>query len=199
MHALRLRASIFGHNAPDWRTMPAPVRESYLAAAGQRGTAVFDQASSPQFDEAHVAPATQWPGFALTDPSNGDDGPVIELDAAYPALLPGSWLVLRAPGSAGRAVPGRRGRPVRRSGLHPDLHHHPAAAARHRREGVTVRPPRHRGPHPVRATGARRRTRYGPGDRKDTSARTARDTDTRGTPRGDRHHRPGCPVPPRST
>ncbi|KOV88200.1 hypothetical protein ADL01_02315 [Streptomyces sp. NRRL WC-3618] len=95
VHALRLRASIFGHNAPDWRTMPAPVRESYLAAAGQRGTAVFDQA---QFDEAHVAPATQWPGFALTDPSNGDDGPVIELDAAYPALLPGSWLVLRAPG-----------------------------------------------------------------------------------------------------
>lgn len=89
VHALRLRASIFGHNAPDWRTMPAPVRESYLAAAGQGGTAETDQ--------AHVAPATQWPGFALTNPPKGED-PVIELDAAHPALLPGSWLVLRAPG-----------------------------------------------------------------------------------------------------
>ncbi|MEH0553618.1 putative baseplate assembly protein [Streptomyces sp. B21-101] len=100
VHALRLRASIFGHNAPDWRTMPAPVRESYLAAAGQGGTAAFDQAQfdQAQFTEAHVDPATQWPGFALTDPPEGADGPVIELDAAYPALLPGSWLVLRAPG-----------------------------------------------------------------------------------------------------
>ncbi|MFI1709072.1 putative baseplate assembly protein [Streptomyces griseoruber] len=100
VHALRLRASIFGHNAPDWRTMPAPVRESYLAAAGQRGTAAFDQAQfdEAQFDEVHFASATQWPGFALTDPPEGADGPVIELDAAYPALLPGSWLVLRAPG-----------------------------------------------------------------------------------------------------
>lgn len=95
VHALRLRASIFGHNAPDWRTMPASVRESYVAAAGQRDTAVFDQA---QFDEAHFGPATQWPGFALTDPPGEDDDRVIELDAAYPALLPGSWLVLRAPG-----------------------------------------------------------------------------------------------------
>ncbi|KUN83659.1 putative baseplate assembly protein [Streptomyces griseoruber] len=83
VHALRLRASIFGHNAPDWRTMPASVRESYLAAAGQGGT---------------PASATQWPRFALTDPPEGADGPVIDLDAAHPALLPGSWLVLRAPG-----------------------------------------------------------------------------------------------------
>ncbi|MEU6806061.1 putative baseplate assembly protein [Streptomyces neyagawaensis] len=95
VHALRLRASIFGHNAPDWRTMPASVRESYVAAADQRDTAAFDQA---QFDEARFGPATQWPGFALTDPPEGDAGPVIELDAAHPALLPGSWLVLRAPG-----------------------------------------------------------------------------------------------------
>ncbi|MER6556445.1 putative baseplate assembly protein [Streptomyces sp. NPDC001027] len=94
VHALRLRASVFGHNAPDWRTMPVQVRESYLAAAGQGGTAAFGQA---HFDEAQSAPATQWPGFALTDPPEGED-PVIELDAAHPTLLPGSWLVLRAPG-----------------------------------------------------------------------------------------------------
>ncbi|MET9846904.1 putative baseplate assembly protein [Streptomyces ossamyceticus] len=94
VHALRLRASVFGHNAPDWRTMPVQVRESYLAAAGQGGTAAFGQAQS---DEAQSAPATQWPGFALTDLTEVEN-PVIELDAAYPALLPGSWLVLRAPG-----------------------------------------------------------------------------------------------------
>ncbi|WP_079049361.1 putative baseplate assembly protein [Streptomyces torulosus] len=95
VHALRLRASIFGHNAPDWRTMPVQVRESYLAAAGRRDTAAFDQ---DHFDETHFDLGEQWPGFALTDPPEGADGPVIELDAAHPALLPGSWLVLRAPG-----------------------------------------------------------------------------------------------------
>ncbi|MGW1267465.1 putative baseplate assembly protein [Streptomyces sp. NPDC002491] len=90
VHALRLRASVFGHNAPDWRTMPLPVRESYNASAGRPGTAAFD--------ETHSDLGDQWPGFALTDPPEGADGPVIELDAAHPALLPGSWLVLRAPG-----------------------------------------------------------------------------------------------------
>jgi predicted phage baseplate assembly protein len=75
VYAFRQRAALFGYNAPDWRTMPKEVRARY---AGQ--------------DAENV---TQWPGFALPGP--GQD-PVIDLDAPYPAVGPGSWLVLRRPG-----------------------------------------------------------------------------------------------------
>jgi predicted phage baseplate assembly protein len=75
VYAFRLRASLFGYNAPDWRTMPREIRDRY---AGPDSDGVL-----------------QWPGFELPGP--GDD-PVIDLDAAYPAVGPGSWLVLRRPG-----------------------------------------------------------------------------------------------------
>ncbi|HEU4421771.1 MAG TPA: putative baseplate assembly protein [Pilimelia sp.] len=75
VYAFRLRAALFGHNAPDWRTMPKEVRERY---AGD------DHATT-----------RQWPGFELPGPG---EEPVIDLDAAYPAIGPGSWLVLRRPG-----------------------------------------------------------------------------------------------------
>ena len=96
VYAFRLRAAIFGHNAPDWRSMHPMVQESYLRTGGPDGTARFDRAA---FDAATLdsASSLEWPAFGLPDAA-GDDGPVIELDAAYPAILAGSWLVLRAPG-----------------------------------------------------------------------------------------------------
>lgn len=75
VYAFRLRAALFGHNAPDWRTMPDEVRERYAGA---------DHAAT-----------LQWPGFELPGPG---EEPVIDLDAAYPAVRPGSWLVLSRPG-----------------------------------------------------------------------------------------------------
>ncbi|MFG2941059.1 putative baseplate assembly protein [Streptomyces sp. NPDC048282] len=84
VHAFRQRAAVFGHNAPDWRIMPDTVRRNYVSADSADGGG------------ATPLP-TQWPGFALTDPAAGGE-PVLELDAPYPEVLPGSWLVLRAPG-----------------------------------------------------------------------------------------------------
>jgi predicted phage baseplate assembly protein len=75
VHALRQRVALFGHNAPAWRTMPDEVRARY---------------GGP-----NQAELKEWPGFAL--PGVGDD-PVIDLDAAYPGVAVGSWLVLARPG-----------------------------------------------------------------------------------------------------
>jgi len=72
VYAFRRRASLFGYNAPDWRTMPSDVQEDF-APAGYT--------------------ANQWPSFEL--PSSGD--PVVDLDAYYPKVLPQSWLVFAGP------------------------------------------------------------------------------------------------------
>ncbi|MFI5958821.1 baseplate J/gp47 family protein [Cryptosporangium sp. NPDC051539] len=54
VYALRIRADLFGYNAPDWRAMPDSVKAGYLDEPGDR--------------------PTQWPGFvvnASTLPLNG--------------------------------------------------------------------------------------------------------------------------------
>jgi hypothetical protein len=71
-YALRQRAALFGHNAPDWRSMPQSIKESYLGRA--LGT---------NDDE--------WPGFQI----EADD--TIDLDAVYPRITQGSWVVLSRP------------------------------------------------------------------------------------------------------
>ena len=48
VHALRLRASLFGHNAPDWRVMSDEIKRGYLGL-GSTDSIV----------------ATQWPGFTI--------------------------------------------------------------------------------------------------------------------------------------
>ncbi|MGH4024793.1 MAG: putative baseplate assembly protein [Pseudonocardiaceae bacterium] len=78
VYAFRLRAALFGYNAPDWRTMPTSVRRSY----------------APDDTFSDFVKRTEWPRFAL--PNSGN--PEIDLDAAYPAVGKGAWLVLRKPG-----------------------------------------------------------------------------------------------------
>ncbi|CAE6484244.1 putative baseplate assembly protein [Nitrosomonas nitrosa] len=51
--ALRLRASLFGHNAPDWRVMSDDIKRGYLELPD--GATVTD---------------TQWPGFTIADISD---------------------------------------------------------------------------------------------------------------------------------
>ncbi|MFI0975412.1 putative baseplate assembly protein [Streptomyces sp. NPDC021093] len=75
VYAFRLRAALFGHQAPDWRTMPDTIRARY---AGKDHDGV-----------------TEWPGFSLPGP---DAPPVIDLDGDQPGIGPGSWLVLNLPG-----------------------------------------------------------------------------------------------------
>ena len=78
VYALRRRASLFGHNAPDWRTMPGDVK---LA---------FDSSWNTKDPDLRK---TQWPDFEL--PSAGD--PIVDLDAYYPKILRTSWVVLNGP------------------------------------------------------------------------------------------------------
>lgn len=89
VYALRLRASVFGHNAPDFRTMPKTVQDAY------------------ELEPAEPAPAAsekppEWPRFELPDEKQTEDEvtrPVLHLDQTYPQVKAGSWLVLRQHGN----------------------------------------------------------------------------------------------------
>jgi hypothetical protein len=78
--AFRQRAALFGHNAPDWRTMPDMVKRAYRAKAGLP----FDQNDPNTWGE-------DWPWQLLENPVVAHS--TIDLDAAYPEILPGSWVV----------------------------------------------------------------------------------------------------------
>ena len=67
VHAFDLRANLFGHAAPDFRSVPQSVRD---------GFGLFR--------------ASQWQPFAI----DTSDGARIDLDREYAAILPGQWLIL---------------------------------------------------------------------------------------------------------
>ncbi len=72
VYAFRLRASLFGNNAPDWRAMPDSVKKGYL---------LRDPKSADK----------EWPNFSISS----DD--TIYLDAVYPRITQGNWVVLSIP------------------------------------------------------------------------------------------------------
>lgn len=72
VYALRLSAPLFGYNAPDWPTLPYDAKQS----------AVPPGYAPQDFSE--------WPGFDI-DPGK------LDLDAIYPTVLAGSYLVLMQP------------------------------------------------------------------------------------------------------
>ncbi len=84
VYVLRRRASLFGHNAPDWDAMPDEVRDRY--------------------DSSSTSPSTlpEWPGLTIRDISGIEDrdfaGGPIHLDALYPEILRDGWVVLSRPG-----------------------------------------------------------------------------------------------------
>jgi len=54
VYALRLRAALFGHNAPDWRSLPQSVKAGYLG---------LDQARTDLHDD--LKNYSEWPGFTI--------------------------------------------------------------------------------------------------------------------------------------
>jgi hypothetical protein len=66
--ALRQHAAFFGHNAPDWKSMPESFRKAYDPNPTR----------------------SEWPGFKL---QNGQ----FDLDALYPKVVEESWMVVTKP------------------------------------------------------------------------------------------------------
>lgn len=78
--ALRLRASLFGHNAPDWKAMPAELQSAY------DGLTVDDEHGD------------NWPNNTISEIADDASKNQVFLDASYPEVVAESWAVLRAPG-----------------------------------------------------------------------------------------------------
>jgi hypothetical protein len=83
--ALRQRAALFGANAPDWQAMPDEVRDRYDT---DLEVGFFRRRSLAERDD--------WPGLTIQEISGTSD-PVVFLDAIYPKIQAGGWLVLSQP------------------------------------------------------------------------------------------------------
>ena len=82
--ALRLRANVFGYNAPDWRTLPKDMRLKFGGREAADGT---------------LTPP-EWPGFNLAEIAGiaaGQEIDRLQLDGSHPSILPGGWLVVSTP------------------------------------------------------------------------------------------------------
>jgi hypothetical protein len=83
VYALRLRASVFGYNAPDWSALPVALR-------------IGDK--SPE-DNTFVAGiyktrSGSWADANFTEPASPATTTTLNLDNVYPQVLPDSWMVL---------------------------------------------------------------------------------------------------------
>jgi hypothetical protein len=72
-YALRKRASVFGHNAPLWRSMNSDFRTDYLNGATDDG---------------------DWPGFTISTLAASGTGGHVDLDSVIPDITPGGLVVL---------------------------------------------------------------------------------------------------------
>ncbi|MBC8028980.1 MAG: putative baseplate assembly protein [Pyrinomonadaceae bacterium] len=92
VYALRLHASIFGFNAPAWKTLPVALRVGEVApvapvAAGSAITSKFEPG-------AFVGRDTSWADKRFLDATT-----IINLDAVYSQVTLNSWIVLVKPQS----------------------------------------------------------------------------------------------------
>lgn len=84
VHALRQRASIFGHNAIDWKALPDLTKKAYLGLA-DNATLSADQKA-------------EWKDFTTFNSGDANTPYVLDLDQAYPKIIAGGgWLVLSTP------------------------------------------------------------------------------------------------------
>lgn len=100
----RNRASLFGHNAPDWKTQSDQTQLTAWWSAGGTMAGVPDKGTDGRtrlLSRTHPGttapwPVTEWPKFALSEEPAVKNG-FIDLDREYPGILPGSWVVLADP------------------------------------------------------------------------------------------------------
>jgi hypothetical protein len=91
--ALRLRANVFGYNAPLWKSIPDDMKRSYLGLA--EGASL----------SGHLV---EWPSYTIASPSLDPLAyshhvkykyrpDTLDLEAAYPEVRPGTWAILVSP------------------------------------------------------------------------------------------------------
>ena len=78
VHVLRKRAAVFGHNAPDWKSLSRQFRRDYLV------------------HEDNENLGDNWPEseFVLSPASATSDGGFVDLDTTLPEVRPGNFVVL---------------------------------------------------------------------------------------------------------
>jgi predicted phage baseplate assembly protein len=98
VYLLRQRAAVFGHNAPDFRSMPADLQTAYqdpLRRTGKSATAVDHTAMriEAKAAAAHRDFGQEWPAsrFRVLAPATSSS---VDLDSVYPAAIKDSWAVL---------------------------------------------------------------------------------------------------------
>lgn len=84
VYALRTRASLFGHNAPDWKSLPVSLRVGEKHPSN--GTVI---------PGAYAGDENHWADAELSD-----GAAVINLDGVYSQVVPGSRIVLASPDHA---------------------------------------------------------------------------------------------------
>ena len=84
VYAMRTKAALFGHAAADWRAMPRSLRATFLNIDDERDARV------------NITAQAQWPNFTIAGIS-GTRADTIHLDASYPKIARGSWVVLSIP------------------------------------------------------------------------------------------------------
>jgi predicted phage baseplate assembly protein len=77
-YALRLKATLFGSAAPDWRTLPEEVRKRYDPD---------DDLESPSDQQRE-----EWPSLTISEIADDED--VVHVDGLHRDILPQSWLVI---------------------------------------------------------------------------------------------------------
>ena len=76
VHVLRKRAAVFGHNAPQWRSLNESFRKDYVAHSG----GAFD--------------AADWPAFTPSPNGASDSAGYVDLDAVYAEVANGSLVAV---------------------------------------------------------------------------------------------------------
>lgn len=97
----RNRASLFGYNAPDWKTQSDQTQLTAWWSAGGSIQGVPTETTNGRTRLLNRTkpgtnapwPVTEWPKFELAEEPGVKDG-LLDLDREYPGVLPGSWVVL---------------------------------------------------------------------------------------------------------
>jgi predicted phage baseplate assembly protein len=88
---LRARASIFGSNAPDWRTLPKSTRDA-IEGLDVTGVVEFKRTKPGTIQQVLLTLGLgEWPEFTIYAPNRTD---AIDLEAIYPRVGPDSWAIL---------------------------------------------------------------------------------------------------------